>query len=969
MATKYWIGGAVSIPEVKTITVGGSWANDDTLYVEINDRQLVLTAKTGALTVADICNQITAMINGDSVVDAEERSALGSAVGEFYSITAVAASTTVTLTGKSSGAPMGTVTVGKTSASGTISIADTTDGESPYHWDVAENWSDSVVPGTDDTVIFDYRGASSCKYGLDNSSLDLTALIIKDSFAYSIGLASINRDTSNLPYPEHRDQYLQLQTLDTLDIDSSGGGIVRINTGTDPTSIVIRGTGRGAGDGFPACSLICDDAATTLSITGGSVGLCVEDDVSGTVDSISISGALYPQVTVGKNVTVATISASSGTVFMNSAVTTANISGGTLKHFEGAITTLNITGGTVEMYSNATITSITQTAGTFDKSVDSRAQTISNYYVYSSCTIRDPLGSMTLSNGIDLYCQIAQVNFEMPSRRTWTLGDVDDQTVDGIIVAPGSDTDADLISVVVSGDPTLSWDESEDAFSSTHDISAPSLTLRELSADPSDPTEGQSTIWQSDGTGLGDDGDLLAKLTAAGVTIDTKLTDYIAIPCNVGGFNHVEIQAALDAGKRVVLDGNYYVNTTITIPPTGEIIGVPGAAITYYPSPLSASSAYVISVDETLGNQRTNPPIRNIKINCGYYGRGVHFDRTYYSPLYENLRIYQSYEVALDLVDCWGSNAGDLYTSQTHGICVRCWNANSVRLGMVYSTSSVQTNMPSATETEIQDGDANYVQTAANRQALIVIDQNCHGVTIDNLTIESSTFTTEELLSCDGSSCTINYIYAEANTCTDSLITCVGDGDREGAVLTINGGEIIDSTTADCLLDLTGTTHQVLVKRVLCLAANAFAEGLVRTTSGTHYDLKVEDCHVTGVPRIYNAGATLLYSDYDHVEAPAEVTDGDTAISTANLFNKLLYMTSSGSARNPVLPSGTTMNSVILDIGGFIEWTFINDGSQTVTINGTTGHTVVGTAAIPAGENATFITRISAANTAVTYRK
>jgi len=41
----------------------------------------------------------------------------------------------------------------------------------------------------------------------------------------------------------------------------------------------------------------------------------------------------------------------------------------------------------------------------------------------------------------------------------------------GMDVAPGSDTDADLITVGVTGAPTLSWDESEDVFASTHGLS------------------------------------------------------------------------------------------------------------------------------------------------------------------------------------------------------------------------------------------------------------------------------------------------------------------------------------------------------------------------------------------------------------------------------------------------------------------------------------------------------------------
>jgi len=52
------------------------------------------------------------------------------------------------------------------------------------------------------------------------------------------------------------------------------------------------------------------------------------------------------------------------------------------------------------------------------------------------------------------------------------------------------------------------------------------LTLNERSSDPADPTEGQSSIWQSDGTGSGDDGDIMIKITAGGTTKTITLVDF-----------------------------------------------------------------------------------------------------------------------------------------------------------------------------------------------------------------------------------------------------------------------------------------------------------------------------------------------------------------------------------------------------------------------------------------------------------
>ncbi len=54
------------------------------------------------------------------------------------------------------------------------------------------------------------------------------------------------------------------------------------------------------------------------------------------------------------------------------------------------------------------------------------------------------------------------------------------------------------------------------------------LTLTEKSSDPSNPSEGQSVLWMSDGTGTGDDGDILIKITAGGVTKTVTLVDFSA---------------------------------------------------------------------------------------------------------------------------------------------------------------------------------------------------------------------------------------------------------------------------------------------------------------------------------------------------------------------------------------------------------------------------------------------------------
>ncbi len=56
------------------------------------------------------------------------------------------------------------------------------------------------------------------------------------------------------------------------------------------------------------------------------------------------------------------------------------------------------------------------------------------------------------------------------------------------------------------------------------------LTLEAQSADPDDPADGAAVLWLSDGTGAGDDGDLMVKITDSnGTTKTATLADFSAL--------------------------------------------------------------------------------------------------------------------------------------------------------------------------------------------------------------------------------------------------------------------------------------------------------------------------------------------------------------------------------------------------------------------------------------------------------
>ena len=81
------------------------------------------------------------------------------------------------------------------------------------------------------------------------------------------------------------------------------------------------------------------------------------------------------------------------------------------------------------------------------------------------------------------------------------------------------------------------------------------LRLDSLSADPANPAEGSSVLWISDGTGSGDDGDVMIKVSA-GLTAAsyTNAVDYSGFTINdsfrirvIGGTDYVVLTEGVDA--------------------------------------------------------------------------------------------------------------------------------------------------------------------------------------------------------------------------------------------------------------------------------------------------------------------------------------------------------------------------------------------------------------------------------------
>jgi hypothetical protein len=421
MATKYWLGAGVPIPEVQTITVAGTWATADTGTVTINGKTLTLTVGTDSATT-DVAAALAAMIAGSSAIDDETRSALGTSVGEFAKLTAVVSGSTVVLTGPANGRPIGTVTVGETTTGdGELSVAVTTAGQGPYNWDTAANWSGGTVPTNADDAVFDHQAVSSCRYNLSQTSLTLASLTVTDGFRFAVGLPEVNSDSARYTHDENLPTYLALSAATVVTINGSRSRGIKLDTGSAASTIVVSATGQEIESGIAPVSVKANHASSSLSVSGGTVGLN-DDGTAGQVTSVSSSGR--STVTIGTGVTVATITANEGVIVAKqAAATTINCYGGTVRHEgSGTVGAANVGPGTLVAAGGGTYTQVYQSSGIVDASQDPRAKTFTNYNMYGKSTFRDPSGVVTLSNGIKIHQRIGDMTLDLPARKTLTIG-------------------------------------------------------------------------------------------------------------------------------------------------------------------------------------------------------------------------------------------------------------------------------------------------------------------------------------------------------------------------------------------------------------------------------------------------------------------------------------------------------------------------------------------------------------------
>lgn len=372
MATPRFVGNAVAVAQVDTLTVGGTVEADDLFLSTINGKALSVTA--GSTVVATVATTFAAAWN-----------ALDSTIWpEFAEVTAAAtAGGALTLTGDTAGYPF-TETPSTTEAGGgaadlqTFTKTATTACSGPNFYSTAANWDTAAAPAGGDTVYIDNSDVDIL-YGLSNAGATLAAIYIAKSYTGDIGLPKFNSNA--VEYPEYRTDYL---AIDATIVDVGGGpGLgsrrIKINNGSVQTAVTVHGTGFPAETSLEAFLWKGTHASNTLTVADGSVGVAVFGGEVATILTLKVDGG---NVRLGAGVTLGTATVNGGTVEINCAVATLlTVYGGTVTiNGTGAVASLKIYGGRVIYNSTGTLGGAPEVynPGVLDFSQNPATKTVTN---------------------------------------------------------------------------------------------------------------------------------------------------------------------------------------------------------------------------------------------------------------------------------------------------------------------------------------------------------------------------------------------------------------------------------------------------------------------------------------------------------------------------------------------------------------------------------------------------------------
>lgn len=334
-AYKQWLGGATAVSQVTTITVVAGNASDTIT--------ITFTGEDGSTQTA------TAASHGTTSTVAENiRAALaGSSNSLFGFATYSALSNVVTCTASIAGRPFSLAApdVGSTN----LTVATPTANAGPNDFQTAANFTPSGVPDNNDIVYFT-SGSHDVLYGLQNSSVGLSELVVGEGFFGNVGRPGyplvIDVDTGGkqrVTLSGSGGVYNLKGSLTNVDITKNVGAITLTGDmgGTNITGGAVSGS-----------ITIDGDSTTNNDITVSSVGpgchVMVPSTATGTNNILMDSGLLELSAATKTNSQAIV----SGTGVLRT-LGTGVVSAGSTTHYPGSIAAYN--GSTYEHKSSASL--------------------------------------------------------------------------------------------------------------------------------------------------------------------------------------------------------------------------------------------------------------------------------------------------------------------------------------------------------------------------------------------------------------------------------------------------------------------------------------------------------------------------------------------------------------------------------------------------------------------------------------
>jgi hypothetical protein len=392
MATKVWLGGAVDIAQVDTVTIGGTWATDETITLSIGGNDLVVTVG-GPTATASVAASVSAAVNAsgktDNLASNESRNVGGQEIAEFTEISASASGNVVTLEANTNGIPF-TLSASETASAGTVTATTTVAATGANFYDNVQNWSGATVPVSGDKLVFQ-QNEIDCLYGLSQAATTNVTLQSDASYTGKIGLPAYNGNG----YDEYRNRHLTLnfsnaeRSIVIGEGPGSGSNRINLNFDSSDPKMVIALTNTAESGAKAAIDVIGGNTATDISIRRGSLSIGADSSNTATIRELEISyfnqRATDAEVTIGDNVTISEITKDGGSLTLINTPTGLTVSTVTnragLVTFNGQaqVTNMFIEGGEMRWHSTGTCATLTLSGSAiFDVSRDLRPKIIVN---------------------------------------------------------------------------------------------------------------------------------------------------------------------------------------------------------------------------------------------------------------------------------------------------------------------------------------------------------------------------------------------------------------------------------------------------------------------------------------------------------------------------------------------------------------------------------------------------------------